>query len=250
MARRLEGAGLVLTRPAAPDDELAARLRAEGARALSFPAQQLEAVPGPPPAGEYDVALFTSPAAVRFGLARLAAALPPLLAATGEGTARRLAAAGVRRVLQPEAGAGVAALLAGVGGRLLAGRRVLVVCGRPVRRRSLVLLRACCAELQVFAAYRRRPVTEPEPLSGWLRSGKADAIMASSTAAVRALTALPGIEWGEITWIVSSERVAQAVQRSARVSAVTAASAQDADLIAAAIGWWPGARGAGSDEHR
>lgn len=237
----------MLTRPAAPDDALAERLLEEGARVLSFPAQRIEPLAGAPPAGDFDIAIFTSPASVRHGLARLAASLPPLLAATGEGTARRLAAAGVRRVRVPESGAGLAALLAGGGAAQFAGRRVLLVCGRPVNRRSLGLLASHVAEAAAFPVYRRLPNREPEPLAGWLRSGGADAIMASSAAAVGALTNLPGIAWHEVSWIVSSGRVARAVERTGSRVVAVAASADDDDLVTAAIRWWESARQGGCE---
>lgn len=247
MTARLEAARIVLTRPAAPDDELGGRLATEGAQVLRFPALLVEPLAAPLPPGEFDAAVFTSPASVRHGLARIASALPPLLAATGEGTARRLAAAGVRRVLVPESGAGLAALVGSGAAAQFAGRRVLLVCGRPVNRRSLDLLASHAAEAAAFPVYRRRPNREPEPLAGWLRSGGADAIMASSAAAVAALTDLPGIAWREVSWIVSSRRVAQAVERSGGRTAAVAASADDDDLVAAAIRWWQSARQGGSE---
>lgn len=238
----LAGARLVLTRPAGGGDGLAARLAAAGAETLRFPALRLVPSAPRPPAGRFDLAVFVSPAAVRFGLPRLARALPAVVAAPGRGTAAALAAAGIAPVVTPDRGTGLAALLDGGALGRLAGRRLLLVCGRPVNRRSARLLRAQGAAVVPFAAYARRGAEAPEPLAGWLRAGRADAIMASSTAAVAALGALPGIDWQRVVWIVSSPRVAAAARAAGGRIGAVAEGAGDAEMAAAAEAWWRAGR--------
>lgn len=241
-AAPLAGARIVLTRPGGKRDDLARRLAAAGAATLHFPALHLVPVRASAPAGRFDLALFVSPAAVRHGLHRLSGGLPDLVAAPGPGTAAALAAAGVTGVVTPDRGTGIAALLDGGALGRLAGHRVLLVCGRPANRRSARLLRAQGATVIPFPVYARRGVEQAEPLAGWLRARGADAIMASSTAAVAALGALPGIDWRRVVWIVSSRRVAAAARRvGGRVGAV-ADGAGAAEMAAAAAAWWHAGR--------
>lgn len=146
-------------------------------------------------------------------------------------------------MLAPVAGAGIHALLADPRAEVFSGKRLLVICGRPVNGRSLQAVARRCAKSEIYVVYRRRPVTDPEPLAGWLRSGEANAIMASSVAAVDALFALPGMAWGDIAWIASSKRVAHAVARAGSKQVFVSASAKDTDLLAAAVTWWRSLRG-------
>lgn len=228
----------VVTRPAAERGDLADSLEAQGARVLEFPALELAATTEVPPAGPFDLAIFTSPAAVEFSRERLEGKLPARLAAPGQGTAQRVREAGLGSAIAPRAGAGLAALLDAPGlAASLPGRRVLVVGGRPLKRHSLERLAARGAEAVWFGAYERRPASDPEPLSGWLANGVADAIMVSSVSAVEALTALQGIAWGDTVWIVSSPRVGRAVETGGGRVGAMAASAGTADMVRAAIDW-------------
>lgn len=238
MAGFLEGARLVLTRPRAQSVQLAGRLAASGAEVLHFPALELTPADTKPPRGKFDLVLFVSPAAVRYGFARVAGRLPARVAAPGQGTAARLVEAGATRVLVPGSGTGIGALLdTGVLGPL-SGHRVLLVCGRPVNRGTVAQLRLQGATVSMFCAYERRWVRNAEPLAGWLLHGRADAIMASSVAAVRALTALPGMNWSGVDWIVSSRRVADAVRKAEGKVGAVAEGAGDVELVSAAVMWW------------
>jgi|GEM_PF-1596339 len=238
MTAALAGARLVLTRPRDRADALARELQAAGAETLHFPALSVEPTGEAAPAGPFDLAIFVSPAAVRHGLGRVGRILPRRVAAPGPGTARRLAEAGVPGAVSPARGAGLAALFDAPAFGSVAGRRVLLVCGRPVNRRSVAALRARGATVTVFTAYARAPVAAAEPLAGWLRRGEADAIMASSAAAVSALGALAGIDWADTAWIVSSDRVARAVEAAGGRVAVRAAGADADAMTAAAAEWW------------
>lgn len=238
MTQRLEDARIVVTRAVGVQDRLAQQLAAEGAQVLSFPALEIVPLDASPPAGEFDCALFASPMAVRYGLPRIAGRLPETLFAPGEGTRTALAEAGAGDAIVPATGAGLEALLATLAPETLAGRRVLFVCGRPLNRRSRHALAARGAEVTPFAVYVRRAVTDPGPLADWIRVGGADVIMASSAAAVAAVAGLPGTGATGLDWIVSSGRVARAVERAGARTAAVAASAGAADMTAAAIRWW------------
>lgn len=238
----LHGARIILTRPERDDAELAGLLTQEGAQTLSFPALVVQGHDEPVPDGPFDLAVFTSPAAVHFGLKRVRDRLPGHVAAPGRGTAERLREAGIGPVTAPSRGAGLAALLESPAlGPRLSGLRVLLVCGRPLNRISLERLVSYGAEPVAFCVYERSGVTEPAPLEDWLRRDAADAIMVSSVAAVETLVALgerARLDWSGIDWIASSPRVAAAVKAGAgRVGAV-AESADARALAAAASQWW------------
>jgi len=242
MTPALRGARIILTRPEKDSAGIARALRHAGARILFFPALALQGNDEVPPRGPFDAVIFSSPAAVRFGWDRVHGVLPDQVAAPGQGTAGRLLAAGIERVITPRRGAGLDALLAEPTLRAaLAGARVLLVCGRPLNRGSLARLAALGADAEAFCAYERRAVTQAAPLEAWLHQGAADAIMVSSVAAVDALAALARrarFGWGGIDWIASSPRVAAAVKaREGRLGAV-ADSANARALVDAANEWW------------
>ena len=237
MRPALEGAGIVVTRPGGARDRLATLLEADGARVLPFPALLITRRDEPAPAEPFDAVLFTSPAAVHHGAPRLGA-LPPMRLAPGQSTREALTGAGIGGVFAPQQGAGLAALLAELTATRLAGKRLLVVCGEPVNQANIAALRERDAEPVVFVAYRRVPVREAQPLDEWLASGAVDVIMASSTAAVRAMSTLANIDLRDRSWIASSERVAEAIRSGGGRIATTAASAEALDMRAAARDWW------------
>ncbi|MGH7056458.1 MAG: uroporphyrinogen-III synthase [Gammaproteobacteria bacterium] len=238
MTRRLDGAGIVVTRPTGAADRLAQLLAAAGARLLAFPAFRLVPIETSVPAGDFDAALFTSPAAVRFGWAHLAGARPKTLLAPGSGTRASLVAAGATEVQIPARGAGLAALLDSLSADWLTGKRLLVVCGEPPNRANLRELEALSAAVTPFPVYARRAAQDARPLSAWIRAGEVDAIMASSVAAVAVLDTLLGENSRKLDWIVSSERVAGEAERRGVKPFAVAASAEAGDMAAAAVHWW------------
>ena len=242
MTPALRGARIILTRPERDSATLARALNQAGAQTLFFPALTLQRNDEAPPRGPFDAAIFSSPAAVRFGWDRVHGLLPGRVAAPGQGTADRLRAAGIEKVITPRCGAGLDALLEEPALRVaLEGARVLFVCGRPLNRGSLARLAALDARAEAFCAYERRGAGDAAPLAQWLHQGAADAIMVSSVAAVDALAALARrarLDWRGIDWIASSPRVAAAVKaREGRLGAV-AESANARALVAAANEWW------------
>ncbi|MGA7966256.1 MAG: uroporphyrinogen-III synthase [Gammaproteobacteria bacterium] len=242
----LAGARIILTRPAEDSGELENALREAGAQTLSFPVLKMQASNDTPPAGPFDIAIFTSPSAVRFGLEQVRTVLPAWIAAPGQGTADCLRSAGVSTVIAPRHGAGLSVLLdAPVLHDHLAGARVLLICGRPLNRRNFVRLESCGSRPTAFCVYQRQDVTEAGPLADWFRRGAADAIMVSSVAAVEALAALgerEGFDWSGIEWIASSPRVAAAVKACNGLVGAVAASAHARALVAAASEWWSAGR--------
>ncbi len=163
----LRGIGVLVTRPREQNAALCARLAALGAQPLAFPTLALL----PPDDVEttrrmlrdgapYDMAIFVSPAAVRWGLAALPAdmavpALANVLATVGAGSAAALRAAGVDTVLQPDGGEDSEHLLALPELTDLTGKRVLILRGERGRELIADTLRARGAEVSHAACYRR-----------------------------------------------------------------------------------------------
>jgi len=171
----LQGAGVLVTRPAHQAEGLCQLIESHGGRAIRLPAlniegplaparsqQQLAAVTG------RDLLLFISPNAVHWCLRLLAPeGLPKAveLAAVGRSTAAALEGAGYPVTLVPTAGYDSEALLAMPALQRVQGRRILIVRGdggRPLLGDSL---RQRGAEVSYAEVYRRvRPSLDVAPL--------------------------------------------------------------------------------------
>lgn len=158
----LEGATVVVTRPAGTSAALMRRLRGLGAHALSMPGLSLQPSAHDARAvrkAAFEDWIFTSPAAVRFG----AALLPPrrqrgrLRAyAVGEGTARALARHGIAATI-PRDRADSEGLLALPDLKSVRGRRIALV-GAPGGRDLIApTLRRRGAKVEAVHVYRRVP---------------------------------------------------------------------------------------------
>jgi uroporphyrinogen-III synthase len=190
----LSGVGVLVTRPAEQAAELADRLRELGAEPLRFPA--LAILPPRDPeslrarlveAARFDLALFVSPAAVRWGLA----ALPPTrglrdlaasLAAVGQGSAEALRAAGHASVLAPASGFDSEHLLALPELSDVAGKRILIFRGAGGRELIAATLRARGATVDHAECYRRGCPrdADPAPVLDALHGGRLQAVTAFS----------------------------------------------------------------------
>ncbi|HSU78326.1 MAG TPA: uroporphyrinogen-III synthase, partial [Burkholderiales bacterium] len=132
----LAGRGVVITRPRELAEPFARLLERRGARAIVFPAIEIQPLPAPATLArlaEYDVAVFVSPSAVRIALAAQPPWPPRLAAAVGAGTRRELERAGAQAVIAPTVGADSEALLALPEMQKLRGKRVLIVRGKGGR---------------------------------------------------------------------------------------------------------------------
>lgn len=236
MPGRLEGATFALTRV---DAGLGVRLRREGARVVEFPVFVREPLGEvEPPPGPWDLAIFSSPAAVTHGLEKLHRSPTMRVAAPGPGTADCLRGKGVDPVLAPTMGSGLKSLLQLPQMADLADWRVLLVCGRPIVRRSVALLRARAAQGEVFPVYRRRVNPDLAQAGRDFEADAVDAIMVSSTGAVHALGLVFGVRFRIIPWLASSPRVARAVSRLGGRCVAVAAGAGGAAMARGAIEWW------------
>jgi uroporphyrinogen-III synthase len=176
----LKDKGVVVTRPSALAQRLAQMIEAAGGRAFLFPAIEIEPLPLASCAGNFDIAVFISPTAVREGLKHLPV-LPAQVMALSRGTRRELERRGVPDAVAAEEGADSEALLALPQLQRVAGRRIAIVRGEGGRGLLGDTLRARGAEVVYVECYRRvRPRSDPAPLIAAWRAGKVHAVSVSS----------------------------------------------------------------------
>lgn len=247
-AQPLAGATVAITRPAGTGGALARRVRALGGVPLRLPGLSLRAAEDVEAARRAlraalraDVAVFTSPAAVRHAarLAPLRFARATVVIGVGAGTARALHRAGVARAQHPAARQDSAGALALPGLENVRGRRIVLI-GAPggrglldeeLARRGATLLHA--------HVYRRVPprLTRRHLAALAAVPGPLYVLLSSAEALAQLRAALPPPAWSRLaggTAVVSSARLAAAARRAGFAAIAQARSALAADLLAAA----------------
>ena len=237
-------------------------LEAEGAVTLRLPAIEIKAIddrretlPRLGALRAFDVIIFTSANAVRFGASLLDQQRDLTLVAMGPATARALnqagyRVAGVRPGAAPAAppGAGYdseALLMHPTLGRP-AGRRILIVTGsngRPFLERELTRRGAVVVMAEV---YRRVPATPSPAVLASLLDGFAEgAVQVITATSLEIAVSLLGLatpalrrEFEHAHWLVPGERVAAGLRELGLAAPLlSAASAEDQDLVSALIRW-------------
>jgi uroporphyrinogen-III synthase len=200
----------------------------------------------------FDVIIFTSSNAVRFGASLLDQQRDLCLAAVGPATSRALNQAGYRVAVQPRESVDSEGLLRHPRLEHPAGRRFLIIKGshgRPFLEQELERRGAQVTSAEV---YQRVPaVPGAATLAAVLenfRSGELQVITATSVEiADNLLRVAPPLrsEFERVHWLVPGERVASAV-RALGVSAplLQAESAEDQSLVAALVRWRSSVSGA------
>ncbi len=250
---RLKGIGVLVTRPDHQAGHLCQLIEAEGGAAVRYPALAIRPRPDRAavraavgPTDRYDLVVFVSANAVRFGADILTQRPEVPVAAIGQATAAALNAAGYRVSLMPAEGADSESLLALPQLARMAGQRVLIVRGSS----GLDLLQKAMTErgAQVHYAdvYTREPAHPSAGLQAeieqlWRQGG----ISVYTATSVELLEALVGIVtprcrglMDSTALVTGSERVATAAARLGLGSPILLAdSPEDAALIAALIRW-------------
>lgn len=205
----------------------------------------------------FDVIIFSSANAVRFGAALLDQQRDLCLAAIGPATARALNQAGYRVAVQPQESFDSEALLRHPRLEHPAGRRILLIKGahgRPFLERELALRGARVVAADV---YRRVPaVPTPAALAALLERFAAGAVqvitatsleIAANLLHVAAHGAAPALRdaFERTLWLVPGARVAAGLRELGLAAPLLQAeSAEDQDLVAALIRWRSSASGA------
>ena len=219
----LAGLGVVLTRPRAQCENIAAALESRGALVVIFPA--LDIVPVELSASSREVlatlpaaslALFVSANAAEHGVAaaRQAGPWPGRVAVAGVGgaTADRLRREGFARVISPAAGFDSESLLACPELQDMQGRQVLVFRGVGGREHLRSTLEARGATVRYVECYRReRPASDPAALLAALTRGEIHAVHAMSAETVDNFLALagPGVSWSRVALVVPHPAIAR-----------------------------------------
>jgi uroporphyrinogen-III synthase len=244
----LAGASVIVTRPAATAAATRRRIRALGGNAIGLPGVLLRACTDATAkkalgaARAADIAIFVSPAAVKFALQlhpRLRFARATRVCAVGAATAHALARAGLRNVAFPHERQDSEGLLALPELAQLRGKRVVLI-GAPGGRELLAAtLRARRARVTPVHVYLRAPPHYSARQLAVLEQAPAPLLTLLSSAEVLAnlraqlpLHLFARLAAGEL--VVSSARLAELARRSLFANVHVAASPAPRDLLDAA----------------
>ncbi len=197
----LAGRTIVVTRPRAQADALAAAIRAAGGDPFIFPLLEIGPAPDPAPLAaavdrlaDYALAVFISPNAVDYSLPAILAGGPwpagLTPAAVGQGTVRALAAHGVHGTVAPSERFDSEALLElpELQAGRVAGRRIAIFRGDGGRELLGDTLAARGATVDRIPCYTRSaPADGAAPLLARWREGRIDAFTVSSSEGLRYL---------------------------------------------------------------
>jgi uroporphyrinogen-III synthase len=205
----------------------------------------------------FDVILFTSANAVRFGVSFLDQKRDLMLAAVGPATSRALNQAGYRVAIQPGESFDSEALLSHPRLEHVAGHRILIIKGthgRDLLEQELIRRGATvvCADV-----YERVPAAVSaaalEALRQRFAAGEVQVITATSLEIGAELLKLAPLElrreFERVHWLVPGERVASGLRMlGLEAPLLQADSAEDQDLAGALIRWRASVSDAGSKE--
>jgi uroporphyrinogen-III synthase len=258
----LQGVGVLVTRPEHQAMPLCRLLEIQGASTLRLPAVEIKPIGNRRETSaqlgalaEFDVIIFTSANAVRFGASLLDQKRDLTLAAMGPATARALNHAGYRVAVLPPPGGPFdsESLLRHPRLEHPAGRRILIIKGSGGRPFLQDELAGRGAEVAAVDVYQRVPATPSQAvLSALLESfvgGAVQVITATSLEIAGNLLdmATPALrdEFERVHWLVPGERIAAGLrERGLSSPLLQAESAEDHDLVAALVRWRSSVSGA------
>lgn len=253
-AGALDGARIVVTRPAERGESLCRAITAAGGDALLFPTLRItplgsaelhDHLPAP------DWLVFTSVPSVEHGGELLDQKLPGWrernIAAIGQATADALQEYGISSVARPPAGQQHSeGLLDCDGFTATSGQQVLIVRGEGGRRLLDETLRNAGVKVTSLPVYRREPaaVSPTQLLARW-RENRVDAIVISSAEGLRALHAILDDEGraqlrGSQLVLPTARVIKLAQDLGIQPEPVIASGASDEAVLAALADWWAG----------
>lgn len=243
-ATPLAGARIAITRPVGAGAALRTRVRALGATAVSLPGSSLHAMTDKPAARASlrqalggDRVIFASPAAVRFGARLLPLRTRGVVIAPGPGTAAALRRiAGLQAIIPDRADS--EGMLALPELQRMRGKRVGIVRAPGGRDLLKNTLQKRGARVVIAHVYQRAPARlDRRHVQALLNSRGPLYVPLSSVEALQNLLAvLPENARRTLlaaTAVASSERMLQSARTAGFKRVLRAASAGDADLIAA-----------------
>lgn len=249
----LYGVGVLITRPQQQAMPLCRLLETRGASTFRLPAVEIKPLADRRALAtslgvlaEFDLIIFSSSNAVRFGAMLLEQQRDLPLAAIGPATARALNQAGYRVAVQPTAGFDSESLLLHPRLHSVAGARILLIKGSDGREFLQNELARRGAQMTIADVYRRE---RPHPSSADLgaleahfAAGEIQVITATSVDIVRNLLELATpalrVEFERAQWVVPGARVAASLrERGLSGPVLEAQSAEDQALVAAIMRW-------------
>jgi len=222
----LNGARILVTRPAAQAENLCRLIEQRGGAALRFPT--LEIVAATPDTQRLEAAatsdwlIFTSSNAVDFAIkafgGKMQSLTRPCMAAVGQATANALAKAGWPVDCVPASEFNSEGLLAESALQAVAGKACVIVRGIGGREKLATTLGARGAKVGYLEVYeRRRPTLDNSKLIHWLTEHQLDAVTLTSIEALQNLLATlntAAIErLNQVPLAVISDRVAQMAEQ-------------------------------------
>jgi len=256
----LQGVGVLVTRPEQQATPLCRLLESAGALVLRLPVIDIRSAAdtsgGRLEIGAieaFDLVIFTSANAVRFGGALLDERRDLVLAAIGPATARALGEAGYRVAVTPGAGFDSESLLLHPVLAEPAGRRILLIKGMNGRNLLETRLTERGAVVVVADVYKRERVSHSaatlDALAAEFAAGKIHIVTATSVDIAAGLLdlATPVLrrDFDRIRWLVPGDRVAAALlERGVSGPILKASTAEDQDLVAAVVRWRSSVSGA------
>jgi len=200
----------------------------------------------------FDVIVFTSANAVRFGVSFLNQRRGLTLAALGPATSRALNQAGYRVAVQPDS-FDSEGLLTHPRLEHVAGHRILIITGTSGRDLLQQELTRRGATVVCAHVYERLPVTPSaaalQKVQERFTAGELQVITATSLEIGASLLKLAPLElrgeFERVHWLVPGERVATGLRElGLKAPLLHADSAEDQDLVAALIRWRSSVSGA------
>jgi uroporphyrinogen-III synthase len=256
----LHGVGVLVTRPEQQAMPLCRLLENQGATTLRLPAVEIKPIGNRRETaarlgtlGDFDVIIFASTNAVRFGHSLLDQQRDLTLAAMGPATARALNQAGYRVAVQPAGNFDSESLLKHPRLEHLAGHRILIIKGRNGRPFLEQQLALRGAQVVTADVYERVPATPSqaalETLQASFTAGAVQVVTATSLEIADNLLgfATPALrrEFERAHWLIPGERIAAGLrERGLSAPLLRAESADDHDLVAALMRWRSSVSGA------
>jgi uroporphyrinogen-III synthase len=249
----LQGVGVLVTRPEQQAMPLCRLLEIQGASTLRLPAIDIKPIGNRRDTAarlgaldQFEVIIFASANAVRFGASLLDQQRDLPLAAVGPATGRALNQAGYRVAVQPVEGFDSESLLRHARLERPAGLKMLIIKGRGGRPFLEQELLRRGAQVVTADVYERVPATPARAaLEALLQSFTAGAVQVITATSVEIAANLLNVatpplrvEFERVHWLVPGERIAAGLrERGLRAPLLQADSAEDHDLVAALVRW-------------
>ena len=244
----LAGLNIVVTRPREQATQLVQRIEQAGGNALWFPLLEISPPADPQPLcklvtrlHEFNLAIFISPNAVRYGMEAIRAtgAMPAELkiATVGQGSAKALRNLGVHEIIAPQDRFDSEALLALPELQNVKDRRIVIFRGDGGRELLGDTLKARGATVEYAECYRR---AKPQQDAGALFAASPHAITVTSSEALGYLWDMldePGrTRLANVPLLVPHVRIAEAAQRLGWRNVIPTAGGDDG-LFSGLVAW-------------